>query len=301
MIDYDKFRTFLIQRGYAERTVKHYSNKLCQYGDWCNMNQIGPQRATLEQLYAYKRSLTEKGLKVGTVRELLSILKHYFFSIGRKENPALLIKHQKRARTLPDNLLSETELTEMYRLCQAKTFIQKRDREILGMIIFQGLRREELTSLELHFLDLEKATIYIPATLQGNARTLNLKPLQLMGLMNYVYELRPKLLIEAKKETNYLFFSQSQTCPNRQGRGDNNSLSNFYMAKCKALKTQFPYFKTPTQLRESRLSLWVGEHGLRKAQYMAGIKYTSSMLRYKRADVDRLGQKLGIVHPMEKY
>jgi len=68
----------------------------------------------------------------------------------------------------------------------------------------------------------------------------------------------------------------------------------------KELKREYPIFKTITQLRESRMSLWVKEYGIRKAQYLSGIKYTSSMLRYKTADVEQLKKKLAIVHPMER-
>jgi hypothetical protein len=46
--------------------------------------------------------------------------------------------------------------------------------------------------------------------------------------------------------------------------------------------------------------VWVKEHGVRKAQYLSGIKYVSSMLRYKTTDIEKLKTKLAIVHPLER-
>lgn len=40
-----------------------------------------------------------------------------------------------------------------------------------------------------------------------NSRSIDLHPMQIKNLMDYLYEFRPKLLTEAKKETNKLFFS----------------------------------------------------------------------------------------------
>ncbi len=109
-------------------------------------------------------------------------------------------------------------------------------------------------------------------------------------LMAYMYEYRPRLLIETKKETNHLFFSM----------GNGFQVNNALQRKIKELKILFPSFESLTQLKESRMSIWVQEHGIRKAQYLSGIKYASSMLRYKTSDIEKLKTKLAIVHPMER-
>lgn len=110
------------------------------------------------------------------------------------------------------------------------------------------------------------------------------------SLISYLYEFRPKLLTEAKKETNKLFFSM----------GTSNSIDNALQINVNHLKRKFPSFKSLTQLRESRMSIWVKKYGIRKAQYLSGIRYASSMLRYKTTDIEKLKLKLKIVHPMER-
>ena len=82
--------------------------------------------------------------------------------------------------------------------------------------------------------------------------------------------------------------------------GTGNCITNALYRMMKDLKLEFPSLKTVTQIKESRMSIWVQQYGIRKAQYLSGIKYTSSMLRYKTTDIEKLKQKLAIVHPMER-
>lgn len=284
------FESYLQSKGYRPRTIYGYINKLNQFFDWCKWNTINPDTATLKQLYQYKNDLTEQSLSTNTIRQLFAVIKLYYQSIKRTDNPALLIKHTKRQETLPSNLLSEAELINLYQNLEVTNFIQRRDKAIFGFVVFQGLKREELEKLETHFLDFNETMVYVPTSARTNARSLELHPLQVKHLMDYVFEYRPLLLKEAHKETNKLFFSM----------GTGNTLGSALQRKLSELKHNYKYFKSITQIKESRMSLWVKQHGVRKAQYLSGIRYASSMLRYKTTDMEKLKRKLSIVHPMEK-
>jgi site-specific recombinase XerD len=284
------FETYLQKKGYRPRTIYGYQNKLNQFFNWCNLNEINSDTASLEQLYQYKNDLTEQGLSTHTIRQLFSVVKLYYNSIQRIDNPALLIKHKKRQETLPSNLLSENELKELYVNISVNTFIQRRDKALFGFIIFQGLKQEELEKLEIHYLDFNETTVYVPASARTNARTLELHPMQIKHLMDYFYEYRALLLREANKETNKLFFSM----------GSGTTLNNALQRKLNELKRSYRFFKSITQIKESRMSIWVKQHGVRKAQYFSGIRYASSMLRYKTTDMEKLKMKLAVVHPLEQ-
>ena len=75
---------------------------------------------------------------------------------------------------------------------------------------------------------------------------------------------------------------------------------NSLQRKVNEMKKVFSQFRDLRQIKESRMAIWTKEYGVRKAQYLTGIKYASSMLRYKTADLEKLKHKLSIVHPMEK-
>ena len=84
----EQFRAYLSKRGFHPQTIYGYGNKLKQYLDWCEDNGIHSDTASLEDLYTYKNHCNEQGLALNTVRERLSIIKHYFQSIQREGNPA---------------------------------------------------------------------------------------------------------------------------------------------------------------------------------------------------------------------
>ena len=285
------FEKYLQIKHYSKNTIQRYGILVNHYLEWCEKNHIQSDQATIEELYAYKSECVGQGLELSTVQQKLSVLKHYFQAIGRLDNPALQIKHKKRENSLPEYLLNESELRTIYTKTIAKNMIQKRDKVMLSFVVFQGLRDQELSQLELEDLNIEEASVYIASTLKSNARTLELHPLQITRLLPYLYELRPKLLEEAKKNTTKLFFSMGRS---------NYPLGNVIHRTLKRLKKEHPKLKTFTQLRESRMSIWVKDCGIRKAQYLSGLRYVSSMLRYKTANVDKLKLKLNIAHPMEK-
>ena len=53
------------------------------------------------------------------------------------------------------------------------------------------------------------------------------------------------------------------------------------------------------QLRQSRISIWVKEHGLRKAQYLAGFKQVSTVEEYQTEDLENLQEQINIHHPLQ--
>ncbi|HAD96133.1 MAG TPA: hypothetical protein DCG19_01945 [Cryomorphaceae bacterium] len=289
-MDRSTLETFLRKRGYRPQTIYGYGNLLDTFLNWCTHQNINPATASLDQLYTYKKELVEQGLKAQTVQQHLSILKHYYASIDREDNPALLVKHKKREHTLPEHLFGEDELKELYRSLEASNLVQRRDKVMIGMVIFQGLRREELTLIETEHLNLDTTTLYVPSTTKTNSRNIELHPMQMKDLLAYVYDYRPLLLKEAQKNTTRLFFSM----------GTGNAMNNAIQRKMDTLRHWHPALRSLAQLRESRISLWVQAYGLRKAQYLSGIKYTSSMLRYKTQDIEQLKRKLAVVHPMER-
>lgn len=283
--------TYLIQRGYLPKTARRYGKLINMYFKWCDENGFNPDTTSLDKLYQYKNWFVERGYKDNTIRQHIAGVKHYFNSIGREENPALLVKHRKRESTLPSAIFNEEELKEFYKTLRAQNIVQKRNKVMLGMVIFQGMKREELDAIEISHVDLENASVYVSASHRTYSRTVELHPLQVGLLSTYLYEVRPRLQIEAnKKETDRLFFSM----------GEGKSVQNGLQIQLNQLKREHSEFRSLTQIKESRMMIWVKQHGIRKAQYLSGIKYTSSMLRYKTNDVDRLKQKLAIVHPMER-
>ena len=167
----NKFKIYLEQgQGYKRKTVLTYRSTAALYLDWAIDNELEVKRVTLNQLYSYIALRRKKGDCHKTIVRLKSILTHFYYSLSSKNNPALLLEFAKEDRPTPTNLLDEEFLENIYRETITNTLTQKRDKCILGMIVFLGLQRAELREIELRHLELEEGRIYIPATQRTNER-----------------------------------------------------------------------------------------------------------------------------------
>lgn len=284
------FKNYLLRQGYKDNSVRTYCNKLQLFFDWCEDSDVNPRAANLNELYDFIDYYRNIGNKVGTLREKKKIIVLYYKQIGRKTNPALLLRIEKQEKKLPKNLLDNEALLELYLGYIPKNITQKRNKCILGLMIFQGLSNISIEALEEQHVKLDKKKIYVPSTAKTNSRELKLRESQKHDFESYLYEIRPMLLREAKRETSKLFFSY----------GESDGLGSVFQRFKQELKRQAPYLKSFPQLRESRVKLWLKEHGMRETQYLAGMRFVSSLERYKDNDKEALKSKLKVVHPMER-
>lgn len=285
-----EFRQFLEGKGYTLRSANSYNNLLGFYLTWCKENGVNHKKANLDELYNYQAYNRSIGNGIGYIRQKNKSVELYFQFIKRKDNPALLVKTEKRETKLPKNMLDEQYLLNIYINLPANTITEKRNKTVTGLFIFQGVKRSELDLMEVEHFDFANNRIYIPATNRTNARHIAIQPFQKMELQKYVFEIRPQLLIEAKKQTNKLFFSQ--------GTGD--KLNNVMSIVLKQIKIDFPYVHSLAQLQQSRIQIWLKEFGLRETQYRCGFRYASSVERYATKNNDALREKLKHIHPFER-
>ena len=283
-----RLRTYF-ETHFSSQTVRTYLRVCLQFMDWCDKENINPATANIDELYRYKGDLIDQGYAEGTIRQNLQVLKYFYRAIKRKDNPALLVKHAKLERTKPQFLLSKDQLEEVYLSIETRGLTQRRNKCLMGVLIFQGLKLGEIEALKLTDLDPTNWTIRIAKTSKTNSRTIQLDIVQIKDMMDYVYEYRPKLLDERGCDSDNLFFSL----------GTGHQLNNAINGMLRYVKALNPQVKSSMQIRQSRMSVWVSEYGLRKAQYLSGVRYASSMLRYQTKDIESLKQKLEIVHPMQ--
>jgi site-specific recombinase XerD len=287
-----KFKSYIVNElNYTLTTFKGYKTCINSYLDWLTANSIEAKKVSLNQTYDFLSYRRLKGDTSKNIAIYKTAITHFNQAIEMKSNPALLVHLAKNERKTPTQLLDEEFLETIYRDTSASTMVQKRDRCILGMMLFLGLQRNELGILNLEDLKLEEARIYVSQTLTTNERYINLNPKQMMHLSQYFYDIRPKLASEYGVETNRLFFS----C------GDATGLDAVLSRMMKRLKREFHYVKDFKQFKQSRMSIWIKELGLRQAQYLGGYRYVTSVQRYDFKSIDDLKLKLEYNHPMEKF
>ena len=91
------------------------------------------------------------------------------------------------------NILTQDELEDLYYSYQTEIgnpLARKRNKILLGLLIYQGLTTQNLQQLQVENIQLYKGKIDILGTKKSNGRLLELKPWQLMELMEYINEVR---------------------------------------------------------------------------------------------------------------
>jgi integrase/recombinase XerD len=289
-----RFEKYLLKKNRTPSTTKGYLVLLSYFIEWCRVFKVNFQKATLEELYDYQSYNRSIGNKPHTLQSKISVLREYYRFLGRKNNPALLMETEKPEKKLPKNLLTEESLLNLYLDCPVKSTdeISFRNKIMFSMFIFQGLTRSELDILEVEHIDFEKRRLYVPANGQRNRRYIDLNPIQKRDLEKYVNQTRNELLVQYNKTTGLLFFSTSA----RHG----DTLLDIHNIMLRDYKKQMPDLVSFIHIRQSRMALWVNEFGIRKAQYLSGIKYVTSLIRYRSSGHEKLKQKLNIIHPLER-
>jgi integrase/recombinase XerD len=132
--------------------------------------------------------------------------------------------------------------------------------------------------MEAGHISLGAGTIYIPSTSRGNNRTLQLLPVQILPIHEYLQQTRPQL----KPKGEELF-------PGK--------LHNVIYALVQELQGINPAVTNAQHIRGSVIINWLKQHNKRQVQYMAGHKYISSTEAYAIQDIDTLQDELSKHHP----
>lgn len=159
---------------------------------------------------------------------------------------------------------------------------------MVGLLVNQGLRVEEIKALKVEDLLLREGRIMVHSQRRTAERVLELEAGQVYELMDYLAVTRKKLL-QGYGETSDVLFLQ------------HHKAANFYGVTATLLKHLRKIngaVKNLDQIRGSVITHWVRTYDLRKAQYMAGHRYVSSTEDYKQQLLDELQGDVQKFHPL---
>lgn len=287
------FNQYLESRNYSIKTIESYNKLLDKYLTWLKDENIKAVNATYSDIMAYIRHATNKGGNKRYVQMQITIVRHYYNYLVRtkqvKDNVTANINIKGVSRRLPHDLLSLEELDQIYKGYPVNGIIGKRNKAILGLMVYQGLGTEDLAKLEEVHLKLKEGKIHIPARRRSNNRTLDLIPEQVELLAEYTTKVRHLILELTDKETNSLFTSY----------GSSERFSNMQAVMLRNIKRYMPQVKSINQIRISVIAEWVKKYNLREAQYQAGHRYVSSTELYQQTNMEDLKQSVKAYHPFK--
>lgn len=290
------FTEYLQQQGYSGTTIQGTERQAELFSHWCKKQHTTTSRIDYKTTLKYIKYLHGKGNSKKTVNHKLSSLKTYFGYLMeeayRSDNPLENTTIKGVVRTINHNLLSSDELEDLYYSYPTQNtkdsnhlLSKKRNKMIVGFLVYQGLSTTDLSFLKTEHLQLHKGKLYVPSTKRSNARELELKPWQIMEGMEYLNQIRPELQRRLKNNSEDLFISNAR-------------FSSITVGIAQNLKKLNQKFSDVKQLRASVIVNWLGQHNIRKVQYYAGHRYISSTEKYLQDDLENLHEIVNTLHPI---
>lgn len=282
-----------LQEKYAEQTIKVYLFDINRY--LLYMGKERAENATCQDVLEYLAYLRAHYDNPFTINRILYAVKAWYFYLlvtgKRRDHPCrnLKLKDTGSVDIQLQDLFSQVEMQRLMQRRERFPLATLRNRVLISLLIYQGLRLVEITRLRMQDIDLESGSVFVRSTARGMARTLTLQPRQVMLFYQYINTVRPALL---KSDTDRLIITLRGTA--EKGEGITYLVETF--------RHLFPdRLLNPRTLRQSVIANLLSDgKDLRVVQVFAGHKKISSTERYRQSGLKELQAAIEKHHPLEQ-
>lgn len=192
----------------SPNTDKAYAGDLCEFSLFLQKEGKAYGEVDVPTIDSFLFSLSEKKVGKRSVKRKLSALRSFYawlVSEGKaKEDPFEFIRAPKASKALPDFLSSEEMDFLWEKLKTGDSPLKSRDRSILGILMFSGLRASELVDLTMGEVDVQARALRVV----GKGRKERIVPLAKRveePLLEYLSSLRKDLLLG--RESPFVFLN----------------------------------------------------------------------------------------------
>ncbi|MCP4354542.1 MAG: tyrosine-type recombinase/integrase [Proteobacteria bacterium] len=300
------FYDFLLSKGYSYLSSESYIRDAQNFINWCKNENLPVEQVNYSDILHYLQSIKQR-VQQRTASVYINSIKHYFRYLKASneiiENPVNQVQIKGIKRRKLYHILTKAELESLYHhfevpskesehknqnWYQLSVLAAKRNKVILGLLVYQGLNTNELNNLDKKDVKLREGTICIRGTRRSNERIMRLEAFQIMDLMEYILKSRAELLELSGKESEKLFISS----------GSGAKLQNTIQKLMEKLRSQNKEIDNAKQIRASVITNWLKLHNLRQVQYMAGHRFVSSTEQYLINNLDDLQEDINKYHPI---
>lgn len=283
--------TLWMERGLRANTLSAYGSDLRGLARWLEQRERDLLGADRTDLQAYLADRVGAGLRMRSIRRLLTSLKRFYrhqVRTGRlHEDPSARIDTPKIGRPLPDSL-SESQIEAL--LCSPDTDTARglRDRAMLELMYACGLRVSELVQLSAAALNRSHGVLRITGK-GGRERLIPVGQQALDWIERYLVESRPRLLVR-KGPCDALFVTERGGAMTRQ--------AFWHLVKRHARAVGIEQPLSPHTLRHA-FATHLLNHGadLRAVQMLLGHSDLSTTQIYTHVARARLQEVHGAHHP----
>jgi len=301
------YHTYLEQEQYGKNYIHQNKNYAGIFLEWIEEASLAAEQVTHADVLDFAEKLKQDGQSIRLINRVMLAIRYYYTWLqheGRTGyNPAAGIILKGTIRYIPHDLLTRPELEALYENYPINNERTHRNKVMIGLLVFQGLTRDELQTLRAEHLKLREGKINVPQTGKLNGRVLSLEPHQILELQEYILVIRPKILADrmaersgrkpdkykATEDIHRLFISINSL----------DDMKNSILHLNYALRKLNPKYKHGMQIRQSVITEWLKEKNLRTVQYMAGHRYISSTERYQTNNLEDLKDALNKHHPLK--
>ncbi|MGF6930338.1 integrase/recombinase XerD [Chitinophaga sp. W2I13] len=281
-----------LEKHYTPATAESYHREITIFLS----NYTAAQVAGYAELISYLGVLRERYNNAATLNRILCSIKVYYdylCSIGsRSDHPArsILLRDQRSRDVQLQDLFTGEELERLLGRKERYQALYYRNRVLMGLLVYQGLKPQEMALLSITDINLEAGSIYIKSTPTTNSRTLSLKPGQILLLYTWLQQVRPQLLKGATSDALLIGH-----------RGKPMSADDIVKHVIRSYRNMYPERVVTAQaIRGSVIAnLLVQGHDISVVQQFAGHKYPSSTERYRQSQVEALKTAIEQYHPMK--
>lgn len=281
-----------LEKHYTASTATSYGREIAGY---LAGNPSAPS-ASYADIIGYLGLLRERYNNPNTLHRMLCSIKVYYDYLcatgQRQDHPAKIIqlKDRRHQDVQLQDLFTTKELDQLLARKERYGALYYRNKVLMGLLVYQGLRVIELAVMSVYDINLEAGTVYVGSTPGTNSRTLSLQPNQVLLLYSYLQGVRPKLLKHT--ESDALLIGQ---------RGKPMQAADIVKHVMRSCKGVYPGRRvTALTIRQSVIAnLLLAKHDIGLVQQFAGHKYPSSTERYRHGEIATLKAAVDQYHPQQ--
>lgn len=307
------FERYLLSLGRSSRTIEAYQWSVEKFEEWLTIDGTRMDEVNSSVIVSYLSYLQKQGVSNSTRNLRMMALNQYFnYQIekgDRMDHPSKHLKVKGLARNKLYSVLSSEQLDSLYHgytvpleddpnnkynWFRPNYLGRRRNKAILGLMIYQGLTTAEITHLQLSDIRLRQGVVFVKGGIKGADRTLELKSWQVMDLMEYQLQIRPEIMSHHQQATSIYFLSMPSGMDTKV-KSYNLYIWQFIKNDLRKLQPSFSNFQ---QLRASVIVHWLSQYNIRVVQQMAGHSSVASTERYLAYKVEDLQEDIDKFHPM---
>lgn len=195
----------------SPRTIEAYNGGIRQFLNWLVKEKIYDlKEVTLQTLKTYQACINQKNHTVHTKYQYLKSVKRFFEYLEQRQviliNPTEKLIYPSLGDRLPQNILSEEEMTKLLNAPNTGIPIGIRDKALLELLYSTGIRKNECAKLKVYDVDYKGGSVRIDLGKGGKDRVIPLGKKACDALREYLLKIRPRLVQPGKDERS-LFVS----------------------------------------------------------------------------------------------